>query len=114
MIFIFYGYSISKVNLLIVIQKLVLEGGGKMKLVDELYAMYRNKLTGDEEDIDMLTFAFLEEMSHEDLLALIQEMDKQELYDLMGLYLIESLKGKFAQEEYGQHRTHTYYPRNIH
>ena len=71
-----------------------------MKLVDELYEMYRNKLTGDEEDIDMLAFAFLEEMSHEDLLALIQEMDKQELYNLMGIYLIESLKGKFAQEEY--------------
>jgi hypothetical protein len=85
-----------------------------MKLVDELYEMYRNKLTGDEEDIDMLAFAFLEEMSHEDLLALIQDMDKQELYSLMGIYLIESLKGKFAQEEYGQHRTNIYYPRNIH
>jgi hypothetical protein len=53
-------------------------------------------------------------MTHEDLLGLLQDMDKQELYDLMGLYLIESLKGKFAQEQYGQHRTHTYYPRNIH
>lgn len=85
-----------------------------MKLVDELYEMYRHKLTGDEEDIDMLAFAFLEEMTREDLLGLIQDMDKQELYDLMGLYLIESLKGKFAKEEYGQHRTHPYYPRNIH
>jgi hypothetical protein len=85
-----------------------------MRLVDELFQMYRDKLTGDEEDIDMLAFAFLEEMSQEDLLHLIKEMDKQELYDLMGLYLIESLKGKFAQEEYGQQRTHTYYPRNIH
>lgn len=85
-----------------------------LKLVDELFEMYRNKLTGDEEDIDMLAFAFLEEMSQEDLLHLIQEMDKQELYNLMGLYLIESLKGKFAQEEYGQQRTNTYYPRNIH
>ncbi|NHM33138.1 DUF6154 family protein [Neobacillus terrae] len=85
-----------------------------MKLVDELYEMYRNKLTGDEEDIDMLAFAFLEEMSHEDLIGLIQEMDKQELYDLMGIYLIESLKGKFAQEDFRQHRTPTYYPRNIH
>jgi glycosylphosphatidylinositol transamidase (GPIT) subunit GPI8 len=85
-----------------------------MKIVDELFEMYRNKLTGDEEDIDMLAFAFLEEMSQEDLLHLIQEMDKQELYNLMGLYLIESLKGKFAQEEYGQQRTNTYYPRNIH
>lgn len=86
----------------------------EMRLVDELFQMYRDKLTGDEEDIDMLAFAFLEEMSHEDLLHLIKEMDKQELYDLMGLYLIESLKGKFAQEEYGQQRAHTYYPRNIH
>ncbi|WP_251554580.1 DUF6154 family protein [Neobacillus muris] len=85
-----------------------------MKLVDELYEMYRNKLTGDEEDIDMLAFAFLEEMSHEDLLALIRDMDKQELYNLMGIYLIESLKGKFAQEHYGQQRVSTYYPRNIH
>lgn len=86
----------------------------RMKIVDELFEMYRNKLTGDEEDIDMLAFAFLEEMSQEDLLHLIQEMDKQELYNLMGLYLIESLKGKFAQEEYGQQRINTYYPRNIH
>ncbi|WP_066310877.1 DUF6154 family protein [Bacillus sp. FJAT-29814] len=85
-----------------------------MKLVDELYEMYRTKLTGDEEDIDMLAFAFLEEMSHEDLLALIRDMDKQELYDLMGLYLIESLKGKFAQEQYGQQRASAFHPRNIH
>lgn len=85
-----------------------------MKLVDELYDLYRNKLTGDEEDIDMLTFAFLEEMSREDLLSIIHEMDEQELNDLVGLYLIESLKGKFAQEEYGQQRTLTYHSRNIH
>ncbi len=85
-----------------------------MKLVDELYDLYRNKLTGDEEDIDMLTFAFLEEMSHEDLLGIIHDMDKQELYDLVGTYLIESLKGKFAQEEYGQRRTAPFHPRNIH
>ena len=68
-----------------------------MKLVDELFEMYRDKLTGDEEDIDMLAFAFLEEMTREDLLRLIQDMDEQELYTLMGLYLIESLKGKICE-----------------
>ena len=31
-------------------------------------------------------------------------MDEQELYNLMGLYLIESLKVKFAQGDYGQQR----------
>ncbi|ASV68588.1 DUF6154 family protein [Cytobacillus sp. FSL W7-1323] len=71
-----------------------------MKIIDELYDYYRNKLTGDEEDIDMLTFAFLEEMSREDILTLIEELDNQELYNLMGLYVIESLKGKFAESDF--------------
>ncbi|AGX05938.1 MULTISPECIES: DUF6154 family protein [Bacillaceae] len=85
-----------------------------MKIVDELYELYRGKLTGDEEDIDMLAFAFLEEMSYDDLLSLLKEMDKQELYSLMGLYLIESLKGKFANEDYGQERHPIFPQRNIH
>jgi hypothetical protein len=85
-----------------------------MKIVDELYELYRGKLTGDEEDIDMLAFAFLEEMSYDDLLSLLKEMDKQELYSLMGLYLIESLKGKFASEDYGQERHPIFHQRNIH
>lgn len=61
-----------------------------MKLIDELYELYRNKLTGDEEDIDMLAFAFLEEMNREDLLNIIKDLDNQELYDLMGLYLMRA------------------------
>jgi hypothetical protein len=85
-----------------------------LKLIDELYELYRNKLTGDEEDIDMLAFAFLEEMNHEDLLKIIQDLDKQELYDLMGLYLIESLKGKFAKDDYGARSVNSYPSRNIH
>ena len=82
--------------------------------MDELFEMYRDKLTGDEEDIDMLAFAFLEEMTREDLLRLIQDMDEQELYTLMGLYLIESLKGKFAKDDYGQRSSSIINHRNIH
>lgn len=85
-----------------------------MKLVDELYNLYKNKLTGDEEDIDMLAFAFLEEMSREDLLHIIQELNEQELYDLMGLYLIESLKGKFAKDDYRRQDNHVFSSRNLH
>lgn len=85
-----------------------------MKIVDELYNLYKNKLTGDEEDIDMLAFAFLEEMSREDLLHIIQELNEQELYDLMGLYLIESLKGKFASEDYRKPNNLIFTHRNLH
>ncbi|MBS4191791.1 hypothetical protein KHA94_16500 [Bacillus sp. FJAT-49705] len=85
-----------------------------MKIIDELYELYRHKLTGDEEDIDMLAFAFLEEMKREDLLKIIHDLDNQELYDLMGLYLIEGLKGKFANEDFRrQHNPNTTH-RNIH
>jgi hypothetical protein len=88
-----------------------------MKLVDELFEFYRDKLTGDEEDIDMLAFAILEEMSRDDILNLINELSTQELYNLVGIYLIESLREKFAQEEYGQHRPRPpqpNMPRNVH
>lgn len=85
-----------------------------MKIIDELYELYRNKLTGDEEDIDMLAFAFLEEMNREDLLNIIHELNNQELYDLMGLYLIESLKGKFASEDFRRQQNTNIQPRNIH
>jgi hypothetical protein len=85
-----------------------------MKLIDELFELYRNKLTGDDEDIDMLAFAILEEMSREDILQMIHDLSTQELYNLLGVYLIESLKEKFAQEEYGQHRPSHISHRNIH
>ena len=68
-----------------------------MKLVDEIYEFYRDRLTGSEEDIDMLTFALLEEMTYEDLLNMIRSLDQQELYNLVGLYILEALKGKFAR-----------------
>ncbi|MFO1444259.1 hypothetical protein KDN24_13795 [Bacillus sp. Bva_UNVM-123] len=85
-----------------------------MKIIDELYELYRHKLTGDEEDIDMLAFAFLEEMNRDDLLTIIHELNNQELYDLMGLYLIESLKGKFASENFTRSRNTNVTQRNIH
>ncbi len=85
-----------------------------MKIIDELYELYRHKLTGDEEDIDMLAFAFLEEMTRDDLLRIIHELNNQELYDLVGLYLIESLKGKFASENLGHQRNTNAHHRNIH
>lgn len=85
-----------------------------LKLVDEIFEFYRDKLSGDEEDIDLLTFALLEEMSYDDLMDIIKEMNKQELYDLVGLYILESLKMKFASEDYGQQQAPNFQHRNIH
>ncbi|RFU68694.1 hypothetical protein D0469_11170 [Peribacillus saganii] len=85
-----------------------------MKLIDDLYNLYRNKLTGDEEDIDMLAFAVLEQLNRKEIIGLMDELDDQELTNLLGLYIIESLKGKFAQEELEGFKPASYHNRNIH
>lgn len=85
-----------------------------MKFVDEMFEFYRDKLTGNEDDIDLLTYALLEELSYEDLLQLIQEMDQEELYQLIGMYLIHAFREKLAKENYGQKKISTFSQRNIH
>jgi hypothetical protein len=69
-----------------------------LKLANELFQMYKHQLTGDEEDADIITFAVLEELDRNDLLEMIAEMSEQELFNMVGVYLIEFLKGKMAQE----------------
>ena len=70
-----------------------------MRLVDELFAMYRDKLSGDEEDLDMITFTILEHYNREELMGIIKDMDEFELQYFVRMYLLEALKGKFAQSE---------------
>ena len=50
-----------------------------MNFIDELYQLYRNKLTGDDEDIDVLTLAVLEQLDRNDVLQLISELEDREL-----------------------------------
>lgn len=70
-----------------------------MRLIDELFEMYRDKIAGDEEDLDMITFAVLENYSRDELIDIIKEMNDHELHYFIRLYLLETLKGKFAQSE---------------
>lgn len=69
-----------------------------MNFIDELYQLYRDKLTGDDEDIDVLALAVLEQLERNDVLQLISELEDRELYHLMGLYLTDSLKKRFAND----------------
>lgn len=72
-----------------------------MKLIDDLYKTYRDKLTGDEEDADIIAFSVLEQLNREDVLDLISELSDQELYNLVGFYMIENLKAKMARDGIG-------------
>lgn len=75
-----------------------------MKLIDDLYKMYSHILTGDEEDADIIVFSVLEALNREDILELIEDMDEQELYSMVGLYMLEKFKRKMADEGIGENR----------
>ncbi|MFS0864450.1 DUF6154 family protein [Fredinandcohnia sp. 179-A 10B2 NHS] len=72
-----------------------------MKIIDEIYEMYRDKLTGDEEDADIIAFSVLEQFDREDLLSLLNDLSDQELNNLVGFYMIENLKAKMARDGIG-------------
>ncbi|MEH7238916.1 DUF6154 family protein [Bacillus sp. JJ1562] len=78
-----------------------------MKIIDEIYEMYRNKLTGDEEDADIIAFSVLEQFGREDLIDLLSDLTDQELRNLVGFYMIENLKAKMARDGIGQSKMMT-------
>ena len=69
-----------------------------MRFVDEVYSLYRDQLGDDEEDVVSIVLSILEEQSREDILRLIEEMDDDEVMQMMGVYLVEMLKMRMAQE----------------
>ncbi|HEU4963010.1 MAG TPA: DUF6154 family protein [Bacilli bacterium] len=74
-----------------------------MKLVDDLYNLYKDKLVGDEEDAVVIVSGVLEELEREHYLEWINELNEFELYEMFGNYLVDKLKTKMAEEGVGQH-----------
>ncbi|AMA71957.1 MULTISPECIES: DUF6154 family protein [Aneurinibacillus] len=75
-----------------------------MKLVDNIYNLYRDKLVGEEEDVPAIVMSLLHGQSKEELLQWIQEMQETEIYQMLGLYLMEMLRMKMAEEGVGDVR----------
>ena len=70
-----------------------------MKFVDELFELYRGRLQGTEDDLDMITLTVLGEMTETDILSIIGETSNEELAWLFRVYLYEGLKEKFNQDQ---------------
>ncbi|MGG1660539.1 DUF6154 family protein [Brevibacillus sp. NRS-1366] len=70
-----------------------------MRFIDEVYEFYKGHFNGDEEDITAIVVGILAEQSREDLLALVDDMDDEELFQMMATYMIEVMKRKVAMEE---------------
>jgi|GEM_PF-298539 len=75
-----------------------------MKFIDELYELYKDQLVGDEEDAIALVLYALQDHEREDLIKFIHQMNEDEIYQMLGNFLIEKLKDKMAEEGIGMYR----------
>ncbi|MBP1934633.1 DUF6154 family protein [Ammoniphilus resinae] len=73
-----------------------------MKFIDDLYNLYRDHLTGDEEDAVALVLGALQELEQEDMVTLVKDMKEEELFQMLSLFLIELMRRKMAEEGVGQ------------
>ncbi|KEO84663.1 DUF6154 family protein [Tumebacillus flagellatus] len=74
-----------------------------MKLVDEMYELYKDQLVGDEEDAVLIVSGILGELEREHMLEWIAGMSHLELYEMLGNYLVDKLKNKMIEEGLGKH-----------
>lgn len=70
-----------------------------MKFVDELYNFYKDQLMADEEDVDLLIYSIMQDLSREDMLRAMSELNDNELYQITGSYLAFKLKEKIVQDQ---------------
>ena len=70
-----------------------------MKFVDELSNFYKDKLLADEEDVDLLIYSIMQDLSREEMLRVLSELNDNELYQITGSYLAFKLKEKIIQDQ---------------
>lgn len=85
-----------------------------MRLIDEIYAMYRDQLTGDEEDAIAIVLGLLEEQNKKELLQLVNDMTEEEVLHMMAMYLVEMLRLKMDKDGLGASDGRAYYPNKFH
>ena len=72
-----------------------------MKFIDDLYNLYRDHLTGDDEDAIAIVLGVLQEQDRGDMLKLIKDMDEEEIFQMLSMFLIELMRQKMATEGVG-------------
>jgi hypothetical protein len=69
-----------------------------MKTIEEIYQLYKDQLTGDEEDAVIIISSLLSELTRDELYTFIDELSHDELYDMLGSYMIKKLWMRISRE----------------
>lgn len=69
-----------------------------MKFVDDLFKLYREQLTGDDEDAIEIVLHLFADHKREDLERFISELSDEEVFQMVSFYVIEMVKRKMTEE----------------
>lgn len=75
-----------------------------MKFIEDLYDLYKNHLTGDEEDAIIIIEGVMQDFSQKDLVGFISGLSEKEKHEMVGLYLYEKFRLKATEEGIGTTR----------
>lgn len=70
-------------------------------MIDDLFEMYKDKLTGDEEDVLVILYGVLDGFNKNDLDSLFNSLNNEEKFEMIALYLYEKLRLKMFEEGIG-------------
>ncbi len=70
-------------------------------MIDDVFEMYKDHLTGDEEDVLVIIYGILDGFKNDDLDKLYQDLKGEEKFEMIALYLYEKLRLKMFQEGVG-------------
>jgi hypothetical protein len=70
----------------------------QLKTIEEIYQLYKDQLTGDEDDAVIIISSLLSELTREELYMFIEELSRDELYDMLGSYMIKKLWMRIAKD----------------
>ncbi|PWA09745.1 cytosolic protein [Pueribacillus theae] len=73
-----------------------------MEFIDNLYELYKNKLTGDEEDAFIVIAGMMESFSNQDVEKFFYDLSEKDRFDMLALFLYEKFRQKIAKEGIGQ------------
>jgi hypothetical protein len=72
-----------------------------MKFVDKVYDLYKDRLTGDEEDAYIIMQGIFEEFDRKDFVKIVQELPDPNIEEMVTYYMIELLRRKLGEEGVG-------------
>ncbi|MBB5174296.1 DUF6154 family protein [Texcoconibacillus texcoconensis] len=73
-----------------------------MEFVDHLYDLYKDKLTGDEEDALIIIEGVVADFSNQDIEKIFRDLSEEDRFNMVSLFLYEKFRQKVAKEGIGQ------------